>query len=267
MNDPGGAAGAVGSRPFDPFAAGSDAYLVPKPELVSMVVDVFRSFELVGEADSEDSSSVKVSAEALTRFVHEICYMYNDNLPFHNFHHGFTVFSVAAEYVRAVLDAAADGGDGSTAKFSTNAADKIPSLFPLRPVHILALLLAALCHDVDHPGLSNAFLNGTLNSSAALEPHPLAKRHSGQTASVVEAHHVDTTTCLLAAGEERMGIRARNSKSTRQNGANPPPKLASNLPGSEGLLSGMDAADAAYVMRLIAHAIMGTDLAVQLAER
>jgi hypothetical protein len=36
-----------------------------------------------------------------------------------------------------------------------------PAPPPLKPVHILAILIAALCHDVDHPGLSNKFLLST----------------------------------------------------------------------------------------------------------
>ena len=259
-------AAAPSARPrhFEPFAAGHDARLVPKPELEAMVVRVFRSFNLVGEEETSSSrggngigtGAFNITHAALARFVREVCALYNDDLAFHNFHHAFTVFAVSAEIVRAVQGAAPG---------ATNEKQKRP---PLQDIHVLAILLAALCHDVDHPGLSNAFLNSTraaqgtgnpASSPAAAEstaaPHRLVARHGGETTSVVEAHHVELTTRLLhGAGIENEGGE------TDEGAAEPP---ATTAPAAEGgLLSGMAEADAAYAMQLIEHAIMGTDLAV-----
>lgn len=263
------AASKAAPRVFDPFAAGSDAYLVPKPELESMVVDVFRRFDLV-EEDTGNSgakgTSCKIPAEALTRFMRELCSMYNDSLDFHNFHHAFTVFTVSAEIVRAVLDAASDGnGDGGDGRHGSTQA-----LPQLQPIHVLAILLAALCHDVDHPGLSNAFLNSTRpaqeaedtpKSSSAPRPHPLAARFGDETASVVEAHHVEITTQLLHTNDRTVlnatGGQGETVEKVEKTAESPANKLSTG-----GLLSSMDEADAAYAMKLIRHAIMGTDLAV-----
>ena len=113
--------------PMDPFSPGFDAFLVPKPRLIESVVETFRGFGLL--------STFGISAGALGDFVRQVCGLYNDGLHFHNFHHAFTVFAVSADVVRAVL------ADASSS-----------DLPPLQPVHVLAILVAALCHDVDHPG-------------------------------------------------------------------------------------------------------------------
>eukprot|EP00740_Mantoniella_antarctica_P012454 CAMPEP_0181373684 /NCGR_PEP_ID=MMETSP1106-20121128/15535_1 /TAXON_ID=81844 /ORGANISM="Mantoniella antarctica, Strain SL-175" /LENGTH=467 /DNA_ID=CAMNT_0023491449 /DNA_START=29 /DNA_END=1432 /DNA_ORIENTATION=- len=251
----------AGTTPcFRPFDAGYDAKLLPKPQLEAMVVDTFRSFNLVGSG-----SPFNISTEALAHFVAELRSMYNDRLDFHNFHHAFTVFAVTAEIVREVL-AAAPGG----------AQHQHP---PLRPIHVLAILLAALCHDVDHPGLSNAFLNSTRapppssssgdTAAAAGGPHPLAVRYGDATASVVEAHHVELTTRLLSAeGGGEWPRAAAAAAATTTAGATVATSGAPPSP-SEGLLNCMKGLDAAYTMELVTHAVMGTDLAVhkQLSEK
>jgi high affinity cGMP-specific 3',5'-cyclic phosphodiesterase 9 len=55
------------------------------------------------------------------------------------------------------------------------------------PLHHLALLTAAICHDLDHPGTNNAF---QVNSSSAL-----AVRYND--ASVLENHHCATAWDIL----------------------------------------------------------------------
>eukprot|EP01018_Ginkgo_biloba_P017769 Gb_02192 [translate_table: standard] len=61
----------------------------------------------------------------------------------------------------------------------------------LNDLEMLALALAALCHDVDHPGLTNAFL---VNCN-----DPLAIRYNG--ISVLENHHASTAIKTLLAYE------------------------------------------------------------------
>lgn len=50
-------------------------------------------------------------------------------------------------------------------------------------IEIFSIALAALCHDVDHPGLTNAFLLTTYD--------PLALRYND--ISILENHHASTT--------------------------------------------------------------------------
>jgi hypothetical protein len=89
---------------------------------------------------------------------------------------------------------------------------------PLQPVHVLAILIAALCHDVDHPGLSNRFLLSTREPSEAAggvvraegaeaaegaagavsgavftAAHPVAAVHGGRTAGAYTRPHFSST--------------------------------------------------------------------------
>ena len=59
----------------------------------------------------------------------------------------------------------------------------------LSPLEGLALLLAALSHDLDHPGTNNGYHVATQS--------PLALRYNDQ--SVLENHHCATAWLLLAA--------------------------------------------------------------------
>jgi len=49
----------------------------------------------------------------------------------------------------------------------------------LKPIEMFALLLSALIHDVDHPGLNNTFMENT--------NHPLAIKYNYR--SILENHH------------------------------------------------------------------------------
>lgn len=53
----------------------------------------------------------------------------------------------------------------------------------LNKLEIFALALAALCHDVDHPGLTNAFLVAASD--------PIALRYNDK--AILESHHSATT--------------------------------------------------------------------------
>jgi len=53
----------------------------------------------------------------------------------------------------------------------------------LNQLEIFAVTLAAVCHDVDHPGLTNAFLVAASD--------PIALRYNDK--AVLESHHAATT--------------------------------------------------------------------------
>ena len=53
----------------------------------------------------------------------------------------------------------------------------------LNQLEIFAVALAAVCHDVDHPGLTNAFLVAASD--------PIALRYNDK--AVLESHHAATT--------------------------------------------------------------------------
>lgn len=109
----------------------------------------------------------RVPPEILSAFLHQMASNYHPN-PYHNFNHGVHVLHGVYMYLRAGL------GDAS---HST----------PVTSLEKFALLVAAIGHDVDHPGLTNAFL---VNTGA-----PLAMRYNDR--SVLENHHAAMTFEIL----------------------------------------------------------------------
>ena len=91
-----------------------------------------------------------VPPEVLSAFLHQMSSNYHPN-PYHNFNHGVHVLHGVYMHLRAGV------GDASHCT-------------PVTPLEQFALLVAAIGHDVDHPGLTNAFL---VNVGA-----PLAMRYN-----------------------------------------------------------------------------------------
>jgi hypothetical protein len=89
---------------------------------------------------------------------------YKEN-PYHSFFHGFHCFH-ATHYMLCSK-----------------------SMRVLTPIHLVSLLIAALCHDIDHPGWNNAY---EVNSGTSL-----ADMYSDE--SVLERHHSAYTLQLLRA--------------------------------------------------------------------
>jgi len=70
----------------------------------------------------------------------------------------------------------------------------LASLCQNQPLHLLAVLLAAIVHDLDHPGVNNDFL---IKSG-----HPFAERYmESDRSSINELHHLDMTLQLLRREE------------------------------------------------------------------
>ena len=97
----------------------------------------------------------RLSPTAFADFVADIATHYSDN-PFHNFAHAFKVAHQCWLFAR---DEAMRG--------------------LMEDVDLLALLLAAICHDLEHPGTTNSFQVNTCSV--------LALRYND--ASVLESHH------------------------------------------------------------------------------
>ena len=90
------------------------------------------------DVDPQTIELSQVVEEQLREYIVFIAGMYKD-IPFHNFKHGSAVAMAAKKYMERVSD---------------------PHMFKQfnEPVTQFATLLAALCHDVDHSGVSNAVL-------------------------------------------------------------------------------------------------------------
>lgn len=81
-------------------------------------------------------------------FIFDICNSYHNSNPYHNFRHAVDVLQSTWYYLSAL-----GFTSGCRDVYNNN---RLQSL--LEPVHILALLLASLGHDVGHPGVNNGFM-------------------------------------------------------------------------------------------------------------
>ena len=134
---------------FDPF----DHELT---ELERYVMGMFTDFTLLQE--------LKVPIPQFKCFIKEIMTLYRSDIPYHNVYHGFSVLSFSYAFIKKT---------------------QLHTKFP--PLDLFALLIAALCHDVDHPGNTNAFEIATDSE--------LARKHNDQ--SVLENHHCNVTFSVM----------------------------------------------------------------------
>jgi hypothetical protein len=109
--------------------------------------------------------------------------LHGDATPYHNFWHAVDVMQT----VNSLL-------------VQMNAA----KLFT--PVETLALVIGALCHDLEHPGVNNAYL---MNSGAEL-----ALRYND--VSVLESHHAAVASSLLAKHKLLEGLSKGQHKEFRK---------------------------------------------------
>ena len=116
----------------------------------------------------------QVSRERLQAFLQALCGGYHAN-PYHNWQHAVGVLHGCYLMQRQGY---------------TQGSEE----FKLSPLQMLSLFVAALGHDIDHPGVSNAFL---IASNA-----PLALCYNDE--SVLENHHAATTFGLLQ--DDRLNV-------------------------------------------------------------
>eukprot|EP00326_Haptolina_ericina_P019855 CAMPEP_0181196908 /NCGR_PEP_ID=MMETSP1096-20121128/15734_1 /TAXON_ID=156174 ORGANISM="Chrysochromulina ericina, Strain CCMP281" /NCGR_SAMPLE_ID=MMETSP1096 /ASSEMBLY_ACC=CAM_ASM_000453 /LENGTH=454 /DNA_ID=CAMNT_0023286735 /DNA_START=12 /DNA_END=1373 /DNA_ORIENTATION=+ len=114
-----------------------------------------------------------INKKRLWRFVQEIAARYRNN-PFHSFRHAVDVTLCTSCLVRMVQRAHKD---------------RVGQLSD--PQVVVSLLVAAMFHDTDHPGVMNGYLIATR--------HPLAVLYNNQ--SVLENHHCSTAIALLERPE------------------------------------------------------------------
>ena len=131
----------------------------PYAKAFSFVVEMFRELGLL---------SVVVDEPVLRVFLHEVAKLYRSN-PYHNFTHALDVAHTTFRYIKL-----------------TKSRTKITKL------ERFAVMVAAIIHDVDHPGLTNAFLVRTRD--------PLATTYNDQ--SVLENHHLSYFFNLIERKKE-----------------------------------------------------------------
>ncbi len=125
-----------------------DVWQHSEDELLALTVEIFQDMGLCAEFD--------IPLPILQNFVVSVRKSYRANA-FHNWYHGFSVFHFAYLLLRAT--------DGAQ---------------PISKLEVLATMVAALCHDLDHPGRTNAYEIATGSALALL--------HNDR--SVLENHHL-----------------------------------------------------------------------------
>jgi len=132
-----------------------DVYDYPQDELMENVAFMFHNLGLLDEFN--------VDVQKLFNLLRKIKESYHDN-PYHNFWHALDV----TQFVYACLNL-----------------DRIAAF--LSPLDVFCLIVAALCHDLDHPGLNNTYQINAKTKLALLY----------NDISVLENHHASLCFTLL----------------------------------------------------------------------
>lgn len=137
-----------------------DVWQYDEEELLLFLEEMFRDFDLI--------NLFKIEEQKLRAFLIEVRNGYSKKNPYHNFRHAFDV----THCCYLVLTS------GGAMELVTH-------------LEIFALLISAICHDFEHPGLNNTFLANTSNS--------LALRYNDR--SILENHHCARAFLLMRKPE------------------------------------------------------------------
>jgi hypothetical protein len=109
------------------------------------------------------NTSLQINEEQLTKFIGLVCENYNRN-HFHNFQHAVNILQMTYKLL-----------------LETDLIDK------LKPIIAFGILVAAISHDVDHPGNTNSYEINSVSKNARIY----------NDTSVLENHHCTLTFELL----------------------------------------------------------------------
>ncbi|CAO3649977.1 unnamed protein product [Mucor fragilis] len=126
---------------------------------IDLVYCVFYMLDQTFQRHHSQLKSLQMTNDALYDLIFDVCNSYHNSNPYHNFRHAVDVMQ-------------------STWYFLNSSASEIILLL-LRPIDMLALLMAAIGHDVGHPGVNNGFMITTAT--------PLAVLYNDR--SVLESYH------------------------------------------------------------------------------
>jgi hypothetical protein len=113
-------------------------------------------------------------------FISDVCNSYHNN-PYHNFRHAVDVMQSIWYFLCCihVLD------------FPTQQASTIRSEILLRPIDVLALMMAGLGHDLGHPGVNNGFMVCLLSFCLCLHENLVI------TQKLIVGHYSYTFSCVI----------------------------------------------------------------------
>lgn len=169
-----------------------DPYDHKEDVLMDGVMEILKHYDLFREFSFDKAQ--------MRRFLNHVKLFYNPKNLFHNFKHVWGVLHLSFQIL-------INGGD--------------EYLFPL---DIFAVVIAALCHDIQHPGNNNAFEQATASDWSKAKSYNVD-------AGILERHHATITHSLL------------------------------NADGTDyDILVGMSAAQKEHFRRQVALIILGTDM-------
>ncbi len=144
--------------------------------LIDYSVVIFKRYHLLSE--------FHIKEDALRNFFIEVRQRYNHENQFHNFKHVWCVMHLSFQIL-------------------LRGADKY-----LKPLDIFAVLVAAICHDMAHPGNSNAFELATESEISKIYADPPDET------CVLERHHATLTKGLLTneCGQEMLKGLSKTQK-------------------------------------------------------
>ncbi|OCT93510.1 hypothetical protein XELAEV_18011188mg [Xenopus laevis] len=135
---------------------------IERNQMLFLLEHMFYELDLV--------TKFKIEPETMRFFLTSVQKLYQEN-PFHNFYHGFSVIQM----MYCVI---------SQCQLQEH----------LSPIDILTLMVAAICHDLDHPGLSNSY---QVNAQT-----DLARRYHNK--SPLENHHWAGTWQILSQEQSNL---------------------------------------------------------------
>lgn len=186
-----------------------------------------------GSATTSLLQRFDISQESLQQFLLIVQAHYRPDNAFHNFHHAASVLH--ASHMLLVHAGAAECLSSASA---------------------LAVLVAAVCHDVDHPGGSNSFeaARGTNLSLIYSDDAPLERHHAYTTMKILR----DGVRCLRDSSGGSGGASATEFGGSGGSGG-------SDAPASCDLTHGLGADERREFRRLVVAAILGTDMRAHFA--
>jgi hypothetical protein len=137
------------------------------------------AFMILHDVSAFTSPDYELNEIRLTNFLQQVVSSYRDN-PYHNFYHGFSVFHYA--YLFLCFSGLRNSQNGQASE-----TEQPDSVVKFDGLATLSTLIAALCHDIDHPGNTNGF-------EIAIESM-LAQRYNDR--AVLENPHAAVTMQLI----------------------------------------------------------------------
>ncbi|CAO3646189.1 unnamed protein product [Mucor hiemalis] len=116
-------------------------------------------------------NSLRMKKDIMYDFIFDVSNSYHNSNPYHNFRHAVDVMQSTWYFLCSM--------HALTSPYWPRHDDDDNSTSTLKPIHLLALLMASLGHDVGHPGVNNGFMITTAT--------PLAVLYNDK--SVLESYH------------------------------------------------------------------------------